>query len=697
MSVEPIPIWKKAPFLRYFVAISAGSLLQWYCALPVRLSIIAGVCGFTVFVALSLLSYRRRFALPAVRGITMMLLFFFCGCLLIWQKDVRHHVSWFGKNYQQGNSLIVRIDEPLVEKANSWKAEATVRAIKENGRWQSANGTVILYFEKNILPAAFAPGQEILFNNPLQEIKATGNPGSFDYKRYCLFHGITHQVYLRRKDISILRKENLPFLDRLLLTIRKKVVLSLRANIAGEEQVGLAEALLIGYKNDLDKDLVQSYSNTGVVHVIAISGLHLGLIYWLLLLILKPFKELRIFRRLIPWIAIAALWLFSLLAGGEPSVLRSALMFTCIVLAENFSRKSFIYNTLSVSAFSLVCIDPFCLWDVGFQLSYSAVLSIVVFYKPVYDLLFLNNKILDHLWKMAAVSIAAQILTTPFTIFHFHQFPNYFLITNLVAVPLSSLIVLLEIFVCSFSFLPALSLFAGKITARLIDIMNGFIIHAEHLPFSLWKNLNISLLQSMLMLLAAIGLYGLLKQRNRAGLRLILFSFLFFAICRSWSFFQANNQEAIIVYNVPHCSAIDLVDGRGHLFIGDSLIQYDKTIQNFHIQPAQILYRLRPATGVKSFSVSDQFISYGEKRILILNKPGLFDSCLQKIQIDLLIVSKTPTQTLKEICKTFYPKLVVLDASLSAAKLNNWENDCISIRVPCYIVSEQGAFVMKLN
>ena len=193
----------------------------------------------------------------------------------------------------------------------------------------------------------------------------------------------------------------------------------------------------------------------------------------------------------IPAITIAGLWLFSLLAGGGPSILRSAVMFTCIVIGESAARKTFIYNSLAASAFILLCINPFWLWDAGFQLSYAAVLSIVIFMKPIYDGFYFKNKLVDNVWKLVAVSLAAQVLTTPVSIFHFHQFPVYFLCTNLLAVPLSGLIVLLEIGLCAVSIMPAVASFTGVVLFRLINLMNSFIEYMEGLPFSLLNNLQL--------------------------------------------------------------------------------------------------------------------------------------------------------------------------------------------------------------
>ena len=234
----------------------------------------------------------------------------------------------------------------------------------------------------------------------------------------------------------------------------RQVILSiLRRYIDGQKEAGLAEALLIGYKDDLDKTLVQSYTNTGVVHVIAISGLHLGLIYRILLLVLKPLHTNVTLRWLEADSYIVRSMGIQFMAGAQPSILRSAVMFTFIVAGENFSKgpRSTI---LALSAFFLLCYNPFWLWDVGFQLSYSAVLSIVIFMKPVYRLFYVKNKLLDYLWQLNAVTLAAQILTLPVSIYHFHQFPAHFILTNVLAVPLSSVILIGEIILCVISFAP---------------------------------------------------------------------------------------------------------------------------------------------------------------------------------------------------------------------------------------------------
>jgi len=468
MIVGSIPIWKKAPFLRLLVPFIFGIILQWQFQFPVRFGWYVFSISLLLFLFSFLLPQFTRFKWSALSGVAIAFTFLSLGSLITWYKDVRHDATWFGKNYKYKDPVVVRLTEAPVEKINSYKAIATVIAVNDEQKNFSTTGDLVIYFKKDSSVANLDEGSQLTLSTALQEIKNTGNPGGFDYKRYSLFQGITHQVYLDPGDFVLLTEKHKSSWAGILNAIRKKTLNILRQNIPGEKEAGLAEALLIGYKDDLDKDLVQSYTNTGVVHIIAISGLHLGLIYWLLVSLLKPLGKRKKLKWVNPVLVIAGLWLFSLVAGAQASVVRSAVMFSCIVVADVLSKKTSIYNTLAVSALLLLCYNPFWLWDVGFQLSYAAVLSIVIFMQPIYNLLYIKNKILDSIWKLNAISIAAQLLTTPLSIYHFHQFPNFFLLTNFIAVPLSSIIVLGEIFLCAISFIPFLATISGKILNWLI-------------------------------------------------------------------------------------------------------------------------------------------------------------------------------------------------------------------------------------
>ena len=529
MFAYTLPFWKKAPFIRLLIPLIAGILIQWYLSIDIKYwySLLAGsILLTTIFF---FIPFSARYQFNRINGILLSLIFLSLGALSCWHNDIRHKPAWFGNFPEEKNTgIIVTLEEPLVEKSKSFKAEATVRYLLQHKKMIEVTGKIIVYFKKDTSLVLPGYGSGIICLSALQEIENPVN--TFDYKRYLLFKGITHQLYLRPRDFILLQGKEQDPLKNFLYSTNEKIVRILRGSIKDEKALGLAEALLIGYKNDLDKSLLQSYTNTGVVHIVAISGLHLGLIYGLLFLISRPLQKRKNLNWLRLLLIISGLWLFSLLAGAQPSILRSALMFSCIVLGEGLSRKSSIFNTLALSAFILLCIDPFWLWDIGFQLSYIAVLSIVLFMRPVYNWFYIKNKLLDSIWKLVAVSIAAQILTTPISIFHFHQFPNYFLLTNIVAVPLSSLIVLGEILLCAVAWMPAVALLTGKVLTWMIGLMNGWIERIEALPFSVWSGIEINIFQAILLYIFITAVSFWLMEKVKKGVIVALIALLVFSL-----------------------------------------------------------------------------------------------------------------------------------------------------------------------
>jgi competence protein ComEC len=697
MIANRVPVWKNAPFIRLLIPLVIGIILQWQFQFPIGVSwyvfSISIILLFTDF----LLPRFTKFKWNALSGIAIGFIFLSLGSLLTWYKDIRHNPSWFGNYYSENNFISARLTESPVEKTNSYKTAAIITSVNDEIKKNLTTGDLIIYFKNDSSIVGLDEGSQIIFSKPLQEIKNAGNPGGFNYKRYSIFQGITHQVFLKPDEFVVLNEKNKNLLSGILNLIRKKTLKTIRKNIPGEKESGLAEALLIGYKDDLDQNLVQSYTNTGVVHIIAISGMHLALIYWLLSQICRPLKNLRKLKWIFPLLVISGLWIFSLVAGAQASVVRSAVMFTCIVLGETLSKKTSIYNTLAVSAFILLCYNPFWLWDVGFQLSYAAVLSIVIFMKPIYNLFYIKNKTLDFIWKLNAVSLAAQLLTTPLSIYHFHQFPNFFLLTNFVAVPLSSIIVLGEIFLSAISFIPFLASIIGKVLSWLIWLMNSYIERIEGLPYSLWDGLQINILQTIFLILAVAGFGYWFLEKKRAGVWLGLASFLFFSGLRSFSFYQSDHQQKLIVYNVPNHQAIDLLNGRNYFFVGDSDLVANEFVRNFHIKPSRILHRVEPTDQLNDFTRQGNFLQWRQKHILLINDDMSVEPLTTQADIDLLVISKNPKLYLSTLFKTYNVRQVVFDGSAPAWKIKYWEKDCDSCHIPYFNVSEKGAFVMNLD
>ena len=684
MPYPYIPYWKKIPIIRLLTIFLPGIVQQFHWPIPV--SVLLGLAmistGIALFFLFFPLSFFSRYKLGFINGLSVFLLFIVLGSLSVWRQDIRLRSHWLGNIYKENDAVLIKLDESPTEKSKSFKAKASVTGFLRNDSLIPAKGGVILYFSKDPSLPELRPGDELLTCGILQPIPASANPGSFDFQQYALFQGITHQAFLRRSDFIITGRHS-SALQSFIHRIRSWVLSVLQTAFPGKNERGLAEALLIGYKDDLDKALVQSYTNTGVVHIIAISGLHLGLIYWLLVKLLWPLQRRRYLKWLRPPLIISGLWLFALLAGAQPSVLRSALMFTCIVIGESLSRKSRVYNSLAISAFLLLCYNPYWLWDAGFQLSYAAIIGIVAFMKPLYRLFTIRNKLLNHIWQLNAVTLSPQVLTIPVCIFHFH-----FLLANFIAVPLSSLILLAEILICCIGFIPSLVLLTGKVTAFLIRFMNTFIERVEALPFSVWNGLQISFIQAaLLMLCLASACAWYFSKKQVVLLYTSLISLAGFMILRSLSFISAGQQKKIIVYQ----QSADFIYGRKYISI-----PFSTTFNSTYVNPTRILFRLLPAEEIPAFNVSGNHISFLSKKTVLLNGLKHYQPGPTRVATDLLILSQNPSEDAGQLSRSLDIRQVVADATVPAWKVRRWQQQCDSLDIPFHDVRTKGAFVMNL-
>lgn len=700
MLRQTLYLWKQVPFLRLVIPFMAGILLQWYGGWIVAPSWILFAGGATGLVLFNRRAAFRQYKFGWINGVFINALLLAAGLLMAYYKDLSHHQEWLNRFYHEKDIITATLEEPLSEKANSFKANASVQQVFRNDSLFPVKGNIIIYFRKDSNSSQLRQlgyGSQVIFSKSLQPIKNSGNPGAFDYERYAAFQGIHQQVFLEPGAYTLLPSKNEKWLTRFLFAGREKVLKIIATYIPGKKEAGLAEALLVGYKDDLDKTLVQSYSNTGVVHIIAISGMHMGLIYWLLNIALSLLKKRKQTKWLVAAITVAGLWLFSLLAGGGPSILRSAVMFTCIVIGESAARKTFIYNSLAASAFILLCINPFWLWDAGFQLSFAAVLSIVIFTKPIYDWCYFKNKLVDNIWKLVAVSLAAQVLTTPVSIYHFHQFPVYFLFTNLLAVPLSSLIVLLEIGLCAVSFTPIIATVTGAVLHTLINTMNSFIEHMENLPFSLWNGLQVNMLQAVFLYGIIAGLAHWLMQKNKTALWAGLSCALAFSLLRSFSLVSAANQQQLIVYNIPKHRAMDFVSGRNIVCKGDSDVLYDHSLQQFYLNPCRVALRSTVTGSIRNLVPLNNIFIFNNKKIAVVDEDYRSHETSGNINAYLVVVSNNAPVEMAALLEAYHCRRIVFDGSNTAWKVNKWKAEAAKLGLYCFYTVDNGAFVMNMD
>lgn len=686
------------PFVRLLLSLTSGIYLQFHFPLSFEILFLALTIFSIACLIIHRLSPTTMFRFRMVAGMLFLGLFFVLGMLLTWMQDVRNHKYWFGKDYQ-GEWLCVSLLEPLVEKGKTYKALCKVegKMAASSNALEKATGQILLYIKKEEIKPELSLGSRVLVSKPVVFVRNSGNPGALNYARYCLFQGITHQVFLTYEDlIKLPERDNYAGVRPILFSAREKTLSVLRKYISGEKELGIAEALLIGYRNDLDRDLVQQYSNTGVVHIIAISGLHLGMIYLLLIALLSPFKKRKGYLLIKTQVVLFILWSFTFIAGAVPSVLRAAVMFSVFQLAEWVETKPNGIATLTASAFILLVINPFFLWDVGFQLSYAAVVGIMLFYQPFYRLLYFQNTIIDKIWQLNAVTIAAQVLTTPISILYFHQVPNLFWLANTVAVPASGVILYVEIALLTFSWWRSFATLIGQLASYGIGRLNQFIAWLDAIPFAVTDGLRISTIQAVLLLLCIL-LAGTFAFRRKIILLVsALCCLLTIMAGLSWKHANVRKQLRMVVYNVPNHTAIEFISGKQRHFLGDTALLSNQFLHNFNLKPAHVkfgTYRNEPhITQLKGNPV----VQFGDKKCWIVTGHPSFDSVKFRIAIDFIIICRNARINWSALQETVSASVLIFDGSNSRWNAASWQKDCHQLHLRSHNTHEQGAFVVKL-
>lgn len=684
--------YKKYPFFRLVLALSIGILLQWYFQISVNILYTGIIVIVLLYCIFSLIGLFKKYSLRWVSGFLLLSLISFTGAIITHIKDPHNQPFFFEKNYSTGDLLSITLQEPLIEKNKTFSANATIDGIYKNGNWQKTTGKILVYFFKNDLPENLQYGTRIISRKEILKITNSGNPNGFDYKRYALFQGITGQVFLKPQDFKIISQGNTSFLKEKLFYLRKKVIGILQKVIPDPRQQGVAEALLIGYRNDLDKSLVQAYSNTGVVHIIAISGLHIGMIFILMSRILSYFKRIKGYRFFRPLIIILVLWTFTFLAGAVASVLRSAVMFTFIVIGESFDRKTNTLNTLAAAAFALFIFNPFLVWDAGSQLSFAAVAGIVSFMTPINKWFYFENKIVKNIWTLMSVTIAAQIFTLPLILYYFHQFPVFFLITNLFVVPFSGIILYGELLLIIVSFSSVLAGMVGSCVNFLLKVMNVFIEHINQISFVTITGIQVNAFQSILLSIIIGSILFFLMYQKKVALWFTFIGVIIFSSIISYEKIQLNFQQHLIVYNISGYSAVDLMIGRDAYFVGDSIVEKDVMLNKYNLMPTRNYFRVKNEYAL----LPTKFLESKGKKIYIIGKDLPANEGADKINTDVLIISGNPNYTIEDINHAFQCGQLVFDSSTPMWKTEKWKKACDSLHLRFHSVSASGAFVMAL-
>ena len=545
------------PFLRYLFFFALGILL--FTTIPeAQPQLVLGILAVLWIFYLVLLSRPVFSSLLPISFLAYLHLIGLGAFVSLHSNQTAQEgeISW-----GEGQGYLAEVQRYDLPKANSSENLLAVFAINGQQGWSSQNALVLVYHQ---MEEALYPGQVIWVPANPEPVAPPSFPDEFNYKRFLAAKGIHFRQFLGKK-LQVLPLKPSNELNFAMEHLRHYFAGVIDQYVQRPESKQIALALLLGQKESLGKEVKQAYSATGTQHILAVSGLHVGIIYSILLLPLTFFKQKgQLLQKSYLILVLGLIWIYALMTGFSPSVVRAVVMFSLVTLGQMRKRKPSIWNILAFSALLLLVLDPAIQTDLGFQLSYLAVAGIVGLQPILLRMWAPSNRVLDYFWQMATVTLAAQLITSPLTLHYFHTFPTYFLVANLLIVPLSYIILCAGVPFLLLAWIPMVGSFLGAIVDFLLFIQNEITYTLQEFPAALWQGIHLSL-AGMLAIWGMLWIWGNWELGNRKILvRLGYGLCLIWAISNLWTEFRRPSHE-LYFFTKDKQRILDLRLGEHHL------------------------------------------------------------------------------------------------------------------------------------
>ena len=700
--------WNPFPFVRYTLALMLGIALYlwqgiyqiWFWAVP-----FGCIVGFVLAFRL-----RKTPRYQWITGVFGILFLITMGYLLAALQNLRNDPRHFMYAGQFTHYEVV-INTLVEQKEKSWKATGEVKAVFQNGKPTPVLGNVLLYLDKG---SELKPryGDVLFIKGMPRPVEGPKNPEEFDYRRYLETQQVFHQHYLRDSNFVKAAHVVPNRLINLAYSVNTYADSLLTTYIGSKQEYAVANAMVLGLRDDLDNDLVQAYSAAGAIHVLSVSGLHVGVIYIVLVGILGRLKRIpKIGKPIFVITILGILWFYAFVTALSSPVLRSTFMFSLIVIADNMTRKHNSYNTVAISAFCLLLINPYFLVNVGFQLSYLAVFG-MIYFQPLLNPLWPIDKdkniflwLGDRIWKVTTVAVAAQIATLPITLYYFHQFPNWFLLANPIVILLSSVALIAGLaFVVIATFLIWIGwtfplAYLALLLKWSIWLLNGSVLWTESLPFAISKWLYLRPWEMVLLYVLIFLLCALRETRNFLFVKLSALIVVILLVFNVYEKFQDSKQSLLVIHAIPKHTAISVIEGNNAKLWADADLLRSRKDIGFRLN------NLWASKGVVDTVKIDlaprtnpdfQVLTWHNKTFLILDKP-LKNKIIQLHApiVDYLVLANKSVKKLALIKDEIAFKQLIIDGSYSAFYTERMLSEAQQANIPCYAVMKDGAFVLK--
>ncbi|WP_438972469.1 ComEC/Rec2 family competence protein [Polaribacter sp.] len=661
--------------LHFLVLLVVGILFQFY--LKIWTFSFVAIPFFILFLLIVFI-----FSKKILRTLIGLILFFFLGIFLVFIQNDTNYPNHYVKHLENDSLAVVKIRKILKENQYNRKYEAEVIQLGD----VLTKGKVLVNISKEDTINALFVDDLLVLKADFKAINVPYNPYQFNYKLYLQKQGISQQLFLKNNQYKHLKPINNSWLGYANL-FRNKIQRSLEKFNFKPNELAVINALLLGNRENISKQLLEDYANAGAIHILAVSGLHVGIILLLLSTLLKPLEQLKNGKFLKTVIVVLSLWVFAFIAGLSASVIRAVTMFTFVAIGLFFNRNNIVLFSLISSLFFLLIFNPLFLFDVGFQLSYLAVFGIVILQPKMYSIWQPNYKIMDKFWQLATVSLAAQIGVLPLSLYYFHQFPGLFMLSNLIIVPLLGFILIGGIVVIILALLNVLPQFLADFYGLIISLMNNFVSWISKQEDFLFTEISLSF-QAMfaIYLVIAFGIYFFIHQKTKS-LVYFLFTVLLLQGIILFENYQTKTKNEFIIFHKSRHTVL------GERVGGVLKIKHDISHENIQHENAILSYTINQKIDSIIFDSLPSILQFNKKKLLIVDDLGVYN--IPNLKHSIVLLSSSPKINLERLIKVLTPELIIADGSNYKSYVRDWELIASKRKIPFYNTNKKGAFIFN--
>jgi len=560
------------------------------------------------------------------------------------------------------------------------KYEASVLKINDF----SSLGKIIINVKKDSLQKQLNIDNKLVVTTNFLMIDNPKNPYQFNYKNYLKNHNIYRQITVSNREFFMLENSKIS-IKALAHTFRVYVNDKLIKNGFKDDELAIINALLLGQRQEISKELIENYSKAGAIHILAVSGLHVGIVMLLISFLLTPLKRFKNGNIIRLIITIIFLWIFAFIAGMSASVVRAVTMFTALSIGLAIDRKNSVYKNLIISLFFLLLLNPYYLFEVGFQLSYLAVFCIVWMQPIIYKVWKPTWKFVDYFWQLFTVSLAAQIGVLPLSIYYFHQFPGLFFVSNLVIIPVLGFILGLGILVIFLSLLSFLPVVLATFYQGVIGAMNIIISRIAEQESFLFQEIYFSLVLVFTTYIFIICCFRWIQEKTIFRLKYALFSFILLQGVFIYENYRSNTNE-FVIFNKSRASALAIKKNKKISVYKSADFKENNTILKS--------YKLGNYNNtVQVFDSVKNVYKINNKKLVVIDSLGIYN--VNSLNLDYILLRQSPNINLERLIDELNPKIIIADASNYRSYVERWQKTCLDYTVTFHYTVKKGAFTEK--